>query len=173
MLDILVKPIVDNQYTPATITLQNIILPNSDIYSSIEKLFLRLNYNSVLNYEQNIVELKKGGSIRFDTYFNAFSVQKWKNYINIKHINIRLYLKGAFQIRLLTTDELSKFAHLVSQKFINVNTLSEVTVFDDIDINQYRGLLYLEIKAIGNNCLFKDGYFYIINIRQNLDKKLQ
>ncbi|MBW4687511.1 MAG: hypothetical protein KME40_20960 [Komarekiella atlantica HA4396-MV6] len=168
MLDVLAQPIVDNQYTTATITLQNIILP-SDIYSSVEKLFVRLNYNSVLNYEQNIVELKKGGSIRFNTYFNAFSVQKWKNYINIKHINIRLYLKGVFQVKLLTIDNLSTSARLVNQKFINVNTLSEVTVFDNININLYKGLLYLEIKAIGNNCLFKDGYFYIINIRQNLD----
>ncbi|MBD6618061.1 hypothetical protein FNW02_20080 [Komarekiella sp. 'clone 1'] len=172
MLDVLAKSIVDNQHIPATIILQNIILPNSDIYSSVEKLFLKLNYNSVLNYKQNIVELKKGGSIRFDTYFNVFSVQKWKNCINIKRINIRLYLKGAFQIKLLAIDNLSTSARLINQKFINVNTLSEVTVFDNIDII-YKNLLYLEIKAISNNCLFKDGYFYIINIRQNLDKKLQ
>ncbi len=172
MLEILVKPILEKYHTKTTITLQNIILPNLHI-STVEELFLRLNSNSLLNYKQNIVELKKGGIIRFDTYFNAFSVQKWKDYTNIKSISIKLYLKGIFQVKLLTKKYFSGSASLVNQKFINADTLCEVNVFENIDIHSYNGLLYLEIKALGNNCLFKDGYFYTnINSFQNSDVKI-
>jgi GT2 family glycosyltransferase len=159
MSDVLINPNIDSQATKTYTKLQNIILPNLDICSE-EELFLRVNSKCMLNYQQNIVELRKGGIIKFDTYFNALSVQKWKNYTDVKNISINLHLKGAFQVKLWNINYFSESAILVSQNIIDADTLSEVSAFENIDIHQYKGLLYLEIEALENNSFFKDGYIH-------------
>lgn len=163
MSDVLLNPRLEALNIPTTIKLQNIILPDLDI-CSVEELFFRLNSKAVMNYQQALVEVKQGGRIIFDTYFNAFSVQKWKDYTNVKSININLSLKGAFQIKLMNIDYLSDAPKLVDKKFINSDILTDITVFNDIDLTPYKGLLYLEIEALKNNCLFTGGYFNINRI---------
>ncbi|HEY9637156.1 MAG TPA: glycosyltransferase [Coleofasciculaceae cyanobacterium] len=172
MTDFLVSPILENQDIKTTVKIQNIILPNIDI-CTVEELFLRLNSKVLLDYEQNYAELRKGGVITFDTYFNSFSVQKWKDYTNVKTININLHLKGVFKVRLLNIDYFSESPKLVNQKVITADRLDEVRVFDDIEIQPYKGLLYVEIEALENSCIFTGGYFYtnIIN-NQKLDVKI-
>ncbi|WYL96433.1 MAG: glycosyltransferase [Gloeotrichia echinulata IR180] len=165
MSDILLNPKLENLNTPTTIKLQNIIFPNLDI-CSVEELFFRLNSKAVMNYQQTLVELKQGGRIIFDTYFNAFSVQKWKDYTNVKSININLCLKGAFQINLINIDYLSEAPKLIDQKIITSQILTDITAFNDIDISPYKGLLYIEIEALKNNCLLTGGYFNINRINR-------
>lgn len=159
MTDVLVTPTLENKNTQTPVKLQNIILPNLDI-CTVEELFLRLNSKCLLNYEQNSVELEKGGTISFDTYFNAFSVQKWKDYTNVKTISINLCLKGVFKVMLLNIDYFSESANVVNQKLITADTLNEVSVFENIDIYPHKGLLYIEIEALESNCLFAGGCFY-------------
>lgn len=171
MTNVLVTPTVEKKETEI-VKLQNIILPNLDI-CTVEQLFLRLNSKCLLNYAQNTIKLEKGGNISFDTYFNAFSVQKWKDYTTVKTISINLYLKGVFNVRLLNIDYFSESPSLVNQKVITSDTLDEVSVFDNINIHPYKGLLYIEIEALQSNCLFTDGSFYTnINTEQKLDGRI-
>ncbi|BAY06970.1 glycosyltransferase family 2 protein [Calothrix sp. NIES-2098] len=159
MTEVIANPKTNLQNTLTAVKLQNIILPNTDICTT-EELFLRLNSKCLLNYEQNRVELKEGGIIKFNTYFNAFSVQKWQEYTSVKTININLYLQGKFQIKLFQVDYFSEKANLVKQTVITTETLDEVSVFQDIKIQGYKGLLYVEIQALKDNCLFGNGYFH-------------
>lgn len=123
MTDFLVaSPIFETKDTTKVVKIQNIILPNFDI-CAVEELFLRLNSKVLLNYEQNLVELQKGGIISFDTYFNSFSVQKWKDYTNVKRLSISLRLRGTFKIKLLNIDSFSESTKVVNQKIINVDDL--------------------------------------------------
>ncbi|WP_414564751.1 MULTISPECIES: glycosyltransferase [unclassified Anabaena] len=172
MSDILLNPIVNNPFTQTTVRLQNIILPNLDICTT-EELFLRLNTKSVLNYEYSHIELKNSGVISFDTYFNAFSVQKWLDYTRVKNIGLNLTLQGKFKISLFNIDYAAQVKKLVNQKVINNHDLAEYNVFSNIDISLYKGLLYVEIEALANNCIFQNGYFYAnITQTQNLDQKI-
>ena len=172
MTDFSVAPLIENTDTKIEVKLQNIILPNLDI-CTVEELFFRLNSKVFFNYEQNKAKLQKGGIITFDTYFNSFSVQKWKNYTNVKNLSIVLHLKGLFQVKLLNIDYFSESANLVNQKVITATVLDEVTVFEDIDIHPYKGLLYVEIEALESNCLFLGGGFYTsIKSSQKSDVKI-
>ncbi|YAF95794.1 MAG: glycosyltransferase family 2 protein [Nodularia sp. CChRGM 3473] len=172
MSEVLVNSVFNSNNTQTSIKLQNIILPNLDI-CTVEELFLRLNSKSVLNYEGNTVELKKAGIIHFDTYFNSFSIQKWQQYTKVKTIGINLYLKGKFKVSLININYATQFKKLVDQKLIANNECQEISVFSNIDISLYKGLLYLEIEALENNCLFIGGYFQTnINNCQKLTKKM-
>jgi len=142
-----------------TAKLQSIILPKIDI-CPIEELFLRLNSKSSFNYEANQAELKKGGIITFNTYFNSFSSDKWKSNTNVKNISINLIFKGAFIIKILNIDYFSESPILVNQRIIAADNLDKVSVFENIDLQQYKGLLYLEIESLEDDCLFKGGDFY-------------
>jgi GT2 family glycosyltransferase len=172
MTNVLVIPTLDNKNTQTAIKLQNIIIPNTDI-CTVEELFLRLNSKCLLNYEQNRVELKEGGIISFDTYFNAFSTQKWQEHTSVKTINLNLYLQGKFQTKLLHVDYFSESVNLVNQKLITTRTLDEVSAFSDINIQAYKGLLYLEIEALEDNCLFTGGSFHTnVNISTENNEKI-
>ncbi len=159
MTELLVSPIFETQDRTTAVKLQTIIFPNLDI-CTVEKLFFRSNSKCCFNYQQNNVELNQGGNLRLDTYFNSFSVQKWKDYTNVKSISIRLHLKGVFKVKLLNIDYFLESTKLVNQKIVTSESLDEVSVFEDIDIQPYKGLLYVEIEALESNCLFTGGCFY-------------
>ncbi len=173
MTDFLVSPpIFETKDITTVVKIQNIILPNFDI-CAVEELFLRLNSQVLLNYEQNRVELQKGGIISFDTYFNSFSAQKWKDYTNVKNLSINLHLRGTFKIKLLNIDSFSESTKLVNQKVITVDEIDEVRVFEDIEIRSYTGLLYVELEALESNCIVAGGYFYTsLNPSQTSDVKI-
>ena len=38
--------------------------------------------------------LDKGGKVEFDTYFNGFSIEKWRKYTQVKEVSINLELQG-------------------------------------------------------------------------------
>ncbi|MBW4563375.1 MAG: glycosyltransferase [Mojavia pulchra JT2-VF2] len=172
MTDVILTPKLEQETTLTDVKLQNIILPNTDI-CTVEELFLRLNNKCLLNYEQNLVELKEGGIIKFNTYFNAFSSHKWQEYTIVKTINIKLLLQGRFHIKLLHIDYLSGYANLIDQKLITNNDLTEVRVFNNIKIQEYKGLLYIQIEAFKNNSIFAGGYFYTeVDVLPKIDTKI-
>ena len=43
----------------------------------------------------------EGQSIRFDTYFNDFSIGKWRMYTCLDNLKLHLELKGSFVVRLM------------------------------------------------------------------------
>lgn len=157
MTHILVSPTLEQKNTQATVKLQNIILPNIDVCTE-EELFLRSNSKCLLNYEQNMIELKQGGIISFDTYFNSFSIKKWQEYTNIQTISIKLRFQGKFLVKLINVDNFSDSAQLIQQTVIYSDE-NEVSIFNEINLQSYKGLLYLEIEALKNNCQFFGGYF--------------
>lgn len=172
MTDLLVSQTFENKDQTIAIEIQNIILPNIDICTE-ENLFFRLDSKCYFNYEENKLKIEKRGRVSFDTYFNSFSVQKWKNYTNVKTISIGLYLKGVFKVRLLNIDYFSESKKLVNQKVISADALDQVTVFENIDIQPYKGLLYVEIEAIESHCVFTGGCFYAnISNTQKSDVKI-
>lgn len=45
--------------------------------------------------------LEKGGSLSADTFFNAFSIGKWRRYTRLDNLALRLEMEGAFRVRLV------------------------------------------------------------------------
>lgn len=154
------------------VELQSIILPKLDICTSKE-LFIRLDEKSVIDYELKEIELQRGSVASFDTYFNSFSINKWKNYTWVKNISLKLTLKGKFRVKLLSKDFALKTEVLISEKTIHTQELEETILFEEIDLQQVKGLLYFKLEALGNKCVFQSGSFFtLIAQEQHSDVRL-
>ena len=43
------------------------------------------------------IRMQKGAVVTFDTYFNGFSIEKWKKYTVIGDVSVKLVLSGRFK----------------------------------------------------------------------------
>lgn len=140
-------------------SIQNFIFPKIDI-CAVDDLFFRTNSKVLFNYENQTLELNKGGFVSFDTYFNGFSVETWKNYTKVKSIGVDLELQGSFKINTWNMDTLDQDKTLVSQKIINNADFETLTILETFDISSYSGMIYIGIEALNNNCQIRGGSFY-------------
>lgn len=78
--------------------LQNIIFPENEICTD-ESLYYHSESNTV-KIEGGLAFVS-GGSAVFDTYFNSFSIYKWKKYTKVKNLKLSLNLSGKFCVMLI------------------------------------------------------------------------
>lgn len=87
--------------------LQNILFPEIGICDQ-EKLYYRINNKVHLNREKRALDFEKRGAASFDTYFNSFSIEKWKKYTQIGQVRLVLVLQGEFEIALQNKEKTNK-----------------------------------------------------------------
>lgn len=95
--------------------LQNILFPKEDL-TEHWWLFYR---GSRLSHEtmESAYSLKKSEHSEFFTYFNAFSLEKWKKYTQVRNVYLRLSIKGKAGIQL--------FGHYTANNNVNKEIISE------------------------------------------------
>lgn len=69
------------------------MLPNIHM-SQAQKLYFRLNDRAQFSYSKPEIILGSGGKADFTSYFNQFSVNKWKHYTEILNIALVLEFEG-------------------------------------------------------------------------------
>lgn len=77
--------------------LQNLLIPNPAICPETT-MYYRSQGDVV--QDGKVLRLAKHAACSFDTYFNAFSLNKWREYTGISNLSLRLRLKGTFELRL-------------------------------------------------------------------------
>jgi len=107
----------------------------------------------------NFLEIKGNNSnysfIKFDTYFNAFSIEKWKKYTNIKSFYLVLKIKGEVYCSIINATNNHKF-NIIKTVKINSDDVKETIIEIPSNINE--GLIYFELKAF-NDAFFYGGYW--------------
>ncbi|MCI8454330.1 MAG: glycosyltransferase family 2 protein [Lachnospiraceae bacterium] len=78
--------------------LQEILFPKKDEYARAWKLFY---HGMGVIYRDRAVKMAPCSQIDYMSYFNAFSLEKWKTYTCVKNISLVLIIEGAFRIRLV------------------------------------------------------------------------
>ncbi|MCR5144581.1 MAG: hypothetical protein K6B67_04665 [Lachnospiraceae bacterium] len=76
--------------------IQKILFPKEECCSE-NLMYFRDTEN--IDGEKNQVVINKGESLSLETYFNAFSVGKWKKYTKISNLEIRMEIKGEVEIK--------------------------------------------------------------------------
>lgn len=135
--------------------LQPISFPNTKI---CDKKDLYLKYNKKVDYKMDdkTIHFEKGGIVRFNTYFNSFSLNKWKSYTNLESLLIRLHAHGRFVIN-------------VKKAYINKeNNLAEDHLFSDYFEDEYEcppidvqtgGVIYFTLECISDEGEFLSGAY--------------
>ncbi len=75
---------------------QKILFPEEDICSEWEMYF---HGGARTNDKADEIFLRAGEELSLETYFNAFSVCKWKKYTRLGDLTLRLYVRGRVGIR--------------------------------------------------------------------------
>lgn len=138
--------------------LQNLLMPQSSLCAE-QDMYVRLNkYAYMYNCHQEIL-LEKGGIAWMDTYFNGFSVEKWKKYTNIKQISISLYLQGDLEIKLYSKE---KIHGCITEKELSITPFTSVTPkWITLPFLSYdeKGMYFVCLEGVGNGGRFLGGYY--------------
>lgn len=105
------------------------------------------------------LNFKAGGRAYFDTYFNGFSIEKWRKYTQIRNLRLSLRLKGKFEVELRSKESVQRG---IAEKIIAIYSFDsaemEEAFFDFPDIDT-KGMLFFALKAAKGNSKFFGGYF--------------
>ncbi|MCR4661332.1 MAG: CDP-glycerol glycerophosphotransferase family protein [Clostridia bacterium] len=136
------------------LVLQNIIFPSQD-FNDTKELFFRYGGGTEtnnINAEYPIV-LNKGESISTDTYYNAFSIEKWLQYTICKSFTINLKCEGSFKLEIINKI-------LKDDGDVEVNNLIEQEYKDNYSLNiptVESGIICFNITSLENGVKFLGG----------------
>lgn len=83
--------------TPDSVTLQRLLLPNIDVCAESE-LYVKCKGGSCFSHASGVVRVPAGSWVQFDTYFNSFSVGKWRRHTAVENIVLRFEASGDFEV---------------------------------------------------------------------------
>lgn len=144
---------------------QNIVFPNRNICEQIDMYFDLLGSVSVDMERQQCI-FQKDGIAKTDTYFNSFSVGKWRKYTILNQLLIELQLAGSFLIQLFHA---RKRNDTVQETKICEAYFSEGQRKDyalEIPELQEEGCYYIVLKALEDGAAFYGGA-YITEIEES------
>ena len=146
--------------------LQKILFPEKD-YCEIPEMFFRADDEKAFDTRSKSVKLNKDKTLSFNTYFNSFSIGKWREYTGLSDLSLTLKYRGNLDItaynaigRIKNTGkydiykkELSEESYYAKRKKIRTE-IKKVRDggFDALCIAfpelPEEGILYVEIKAV-------------------------
>lgn len=129
--------------------LQRLCLPNEDSLKQIDNLYF--NGDAIIEDESLIIE---SGKVLFNTYFNSFSIAKWRKYTVISDIYVKIRAKGEYSIS-------------IHNAFIKNNELSDVIISEskasgecvlEIPREVNQGIVFIEFSALSPVHLYSIDY---------------
>lgn len=134
--------------------IQNIVLPEMEICER-EKMYVKKDGEVYLSHDK--IVMMKGSICKFSTYFNSFSLNKWKKYTNINNLTLRINLNGYFKIDIYSV---YTFRNNIVMECIgseNVEICGEKDI--NIDISKNDNIFFV-LTAFRDNSEFYSGYYY-------------
>ncbi len=137
--------------------LQNIIFPSPET-CTVEDMYMRRTGGVDFSWAEAVVHMKKNSAIYLDTYFNSFSIGKWKKYTNIDKVHVSLKFVGKMRITLIRKERIGKevLNHYIKEAIIESEGEEVSLCFDDPYAS---GIYSVDLFAI-NNSTFYGGYYW-------------
>lgn len=129
--------------------LQEILFPEKDICEIID-----LYYRGV--FENNII--KEGNTLKFNTYFNSFSIEKWIKYTSLTNLSIVLEVLGKGKINIVNVYYDKKKLIRKQLKSISIDFSERKYKEIEIDNIGLKGIIYFEIEAENDFKFFSGKY---------------
>ena len=139
--------------------LQHMLMPRAGICNQ-QDMYVRADKKKVhFVNEHQTLQFKKFGTAWFDTYFNGFSIEKWRKYTQVEQISVTLQLKGKFEIQLCSKE---KIHNNISEKELSVTSFEsqEITPVT-IPFQSYdnKGMFFVRLDAMEDGAEFHGGYY--------------
>jgi len=140
--------------------LQEIIYPQKDICEEQDMYF---RTNGIAKFHNKFLEIKNKTNISFDTYFNSFSVAKWRKYTVIDNVALHIKYKGTCSI-ILSHHSINN-GQLTQQQIAEYqcNAIDEEEILCDFLKLQDNGIYAFEIIANTDCYIYEMNYVTNIN----------
>ena len=117
-----------------------------------------LNYNKLHMMKKGGIKLDKNGKVAFDTYFNGFSIEKWKKYTVIGDVSMNIDYEGKFLVVLC--NKLFLHNEVIRKEILRVEIDSSKRTEESISFgNVDKGMIYIEITSLSDNSKLYGGYY--------------
>lgn len=103
--------------------------------------------------------LEKDATLSSLTYFNSFSIGKWKKYTILDNLKIRLELDGTFAIGVRHVRRMKNALKDVMVAEKSVSTNGRETVYIDVPTDNNVGIYYFTVTALGGEGRFFGGAY--------------
>lgn len=138
--------------------LQNIIFPSTEI-CTVEEMYFRRSGKAEFSWAEKSIYIKRNSTVHLDTYFNGFSVAKWKKYTQVENVYITLKFEGKMRITLVrkerTGNDGAVLSHYIKEVILESRKEGVTLCFDDMDAN---GIYAVYMMALSNS-VFYGGYY--------------
>lgn len=129
----------------------------------VEHMYFR-RYLCFYSIENKYISIERGGDIRFDTYYNMFSIDKWKKYTNINSLYLNINIKGEFRL------------NIYNRYLVNNNIVDRLLICNEYNLNEYsdliidisevlllEGSIFFEIEGLSNETILNKAKYKTIN----------
>ena len=136
------------------VMLQKILWPQIGVCMQTELYFQLENaYRS----ERKLV-FRKGGCADFASYFNSFSIDKWRRYTVVKNVDLSLSLRGRFVVALWASNYVNGKLSQTILAEQEVSSTAEIPV--RLSFPAGTGVLSFTLTALDEDCEFYGGGYH-------------
>lgn len=139
--------------------LQRLLFPTPDT-SMAESLYFRREGDSYFDVESKEVVFKKNARVSFDTYFNGFSIGKWRKYTQLNELNLSIFVSGKFVVSTINYELIngSVVGKVIAETTIVSSEKKEII----LSFNGFhqKGMHTFVLMALEDNSVFYGGGYY-------------
>ena len=137
--------------------LQSILFPNVETCARGAMYFKGEGVNFIA--ESNCYAIDKNASLSAFTYFNGFSIGKWKKYTILNNLTLRLSLSGELAIVIRHVRRINNTLKdvIIAQRSIKTNGKEDICI--EAPTSNDAGIYYFVITALDENCKLYGGAY--------------
>jgi len=138
--------------------LQNMRMPQAGLCTQ-QDMYFRINKRVHMTHCNQALSFREYGIVWLDTYFNGFSIEKWKKYTVVEQISVTLFLKGKFEIGLYSKE---KIHNLIAEKALSITAFdSDALTSVTLPFQSYeeKGMYFVRLEARSEGAEFWGGYY--------------
>ncbi len=139
------------------IKLQDIIISLDNRTADVSLLYFSKGIIEITNDESIVAS--EGSEINFNSYFNSFSVAKWKKYTNINDLFINIKFKGKAEITVFSNKLLygAVSSNVVYKRVVDNDVLKAISIPIDLESNAVS--YAFSIKVLSDEFIFYGGCY--------------
>lgn len=142
--------------------LQALLFPNPDTCSTLEMYFRPREGEHApwFDPELGAMRLPRWAHLDLDTYFNSFSIAKWRKYTMLENLSLRLELRGEFQVQLVHWEMIGnkQFHHVFAEHVCSSDARKAFDFEIPLGIAD-RGVVCCSLYALADDCALYGGAY--------------
>ena len=147
--------------------LQRSVFPKIDLCTE-QDLYFRMNEFASLDLKSSVIHFEKNGRIFTNTYFNSFTIGKWKNYTVIEDLNLKLKFKGKIKI-IFKLNHLYFNSKILNEIYFESKETKEIIVPLSFFKELKDGMLFFEIRGLEISEVYSFEYFTNTKVKNNIN----